>query len=493
MGIIKKQAIQSTVLTYIGVLIGFLNSAILMPRYFESEQVGMLNFLNSLTSIIATLATFGIPLISMKMFPHFRSDEKGHNGFFGFIALASLIGIGSGVLFFFLLENQLISEKNAARSYSYFALFFYILFASKVIFRNIDSYVRMLYKTVIGTFLEGVVARLLVFFTLISWVLLQFKFDVLFIFYSLALASSGIFIIIYLLKVETNFNIGQFKTQLGDRKREMYVVGFFGIVGSLGSIIVLEIDRLMVSNMMGLSANGLYSVAFFIGLFISIPARGLRRIASVIISDAWISNDLDTIDSIYKKSSSSLFVISGYLFLCVWFCVPYLFGFMKDEYADGLYVVFFIGLAQIVDMMTGVNAEIIVTSKYYKYNTYFIGGLIIAVIVLNYLFIPVWGINGAAAASLIAMFIINVLRYIFIYAKFGFQPFTFKIVLNLVLLGALYAAFSFAPTFESDFLGIAIIGSSITLIYWIIAYFMKLSDDVNLAIDKVIKRFITRK
>ena len=177
MGIIKRQTIQSTVLTYVGVAIGFLNSAILLPRWFDPEQVGLLSFLNSLTSIVATVATFGIPLITIKMFPVFRSDEMKHNGFFAVTLIMSILGIGSGILFYFLFKNQLISDKNAAGSYAYFALFFCIIFASRVLFRNFDAYVKMLYKTVIGTLLNEVGVKLLIILSLLGWELYRFDFD----------------------------------------------------------------------------------------------------------------------------------------------------------------------------------------------------------------------------------------------------------------------------------------------------------------------------
>jgi O-antigen/teichoic acid export membrane protein len=492
MGIIKKQSIQSTILTYIGVAIGFVNSAILLPRFFTTEQVGLFGFLNSLSSIVATLATFGIPLITIKMFPHFRSEEKKHNGFFSLTVIASIIGITSGLIFFLLFKNQLISEKNAANSYAYFSILFCIVFASRVIFRNFDSYVRMLYKTVLGTLLEGVGVKLFVFAALISWVLLSYKFDFVFMAYALALASAGIILLLYIPRLKLSLNYKQFKAKLGDRRKELYTVGFFGIVGSLGTIIVLEVDRIMVSNMIGLDANGIYSVAFFFGLFVSVPARGLRRIATVIISDSWKENKLDNINSIYKKSCINQLLISGYLFLGIWFCIDYMFDFMQPEYTNGKYVILFIGLAQIVDMITGVNGEIIITSKYYKYNTYFIGGLILGVVGLNYLFIPIWGINGAALASLIAMIIINALRFIFLYHKFKFQPFTRNIVINIVLMLVVYGLMMLVPTVHNSILGILISGTILTLIYWVPAYFLNISDDINTSIDKVIAKYLKR-
>lgn len=492
MGIIKKQSIQSTLVTYIGVVIGFVNAAVLLPLYFEPKFVGLLGFLNSLTSIISTFAIFGVPLITTKLFPYFRSEEKKHNGFFSFIVLASIIGIGFGILGYFIFKEQLISEKNAARTYVYFSTLFCIVFASRVIFKNFDSYVKMLYKTVLGTVLDNIVVKGLILITLYSWVIFRFDLDLVFILYSLSLGSAGIFLLLYVSRLNIGLNYKQFRQTLEGRRSELYTIGFFGIVGGLGSIIVMEVDRMMVSNMIGLEATGVYSVAFFFGLFVSIPARGLRRIASVVLSEAWKTNDLENITDIYRKSCSNQLLISGYLFLGIWFCVPYLLGFMRPEYAEGINVILFIGLAQVIDMITGVNGEIIITSKYYKYNTYFIGVLIVGVIILNYLFIPIWGIDGAAAASLIAMTFINLLRYIFLYYKFGFQPFTLKILWNLLIMGAIFTGMSFMPKMDNGIIGILVSGGIVTIAYWIPAYKMNISKDVNSMLDKTVKRFIKR-
>lgn len=488
MGVIKKQSIQSTVVIYLGVVIGFLNSVLLLPVLFSPEQVGLIGFLTSLTAIFVIPASMGIPLITNKMFPHFRS-ENGNNGFFSLTSLSSLIGIVGGIIVFLLCQDLLISEKNLARNYTGFALIFCIVFASRVIFRNVDSYLRLEYKTVLGITLDGLVAKIIVFAGLISaWAFPNIRFEFVFIMYALALAFPGWVLMVYALTQNISFSWRSFSKHLGDRKNEMISVGIFGILGGLGTVIVLEVDRVMVSNMLGLDANGVYSVAFFFGLFISIPSRGLKRIATTIISDSLKNDDMENVQTVYRKSCVNQLLIAGYLFLGIWTCIDYVFEFLKPEYALGKYVVLFIGLAQLVDMATGVNGEILSVSKYYRYSTYFSVVLIALVITLNYLFIPLWNISGAALASFLSILITNGWRAWFLYRKMGLQPFTLKMLVNLFLIGVLVAAFEFTPSFGNPFIGILVTGSIITLIYWPIAYALNLSEDINETVRNIIKR-----
>jgi len=489
MGVIKKQSIQSTVLTYIGVLIGFLNSAVFLPMLFSPEEVGLLGFLNSLSSIFATIATFGVPLITVKMFPHFRSDENKHNGFFGFIFLVSIIGSILGVAFYFLFKEQLISDNNRALGYALFNVLFCFVFIGTVFFKNFDGYIRMLYNSVFGVAAETFI-KLIIFCMVFSyWVMNGFHFDWVIIVYALAITSAGVITFFYSLTTKVSLNLTQFKRHLGEHRKELLTVGMFGALASIGSIIVLEIDRIMVSNMIDLNANGVYSVAFFFGLFVSLPARGLKRIAAVVISDSLKKNDIDNVAKVYQKSCANQFLIAGYLFLGIWFSVDYVFEFMKPEYAEGKYVILFIGLAQVIELATGVNAEIINVSNHYRYNTYFSAILIVLVIALNYLLIPIWGITGAAIASFISMVIVNLFRAVLLFKKMHLQPYTSKNLLNLILFGAVFAVMLVLPTFENPIIGILINGTLITAIYWLPSYFLSLSDDINVSIDNILSKW----
>src|SRR5947207_3374598 len=49
MGIVQRQSIKSSIATYIGVAIGYLNFVILYPRFLSTDQVGLIRVLVSVT------------------------------------------------------------------------------------------------------------------------------------------------------------------------------------------------------------------------------------------------------------------------------------------------------------------------------------------------------------------------------------------------------------------------------------------------------------
>ena len=104
---------------------------------------------------------------------------------------------------------------------------------------------------------------------------------------------------------------------------------------------------------------------------------------------------------------------------------------------------------------------------------------------LNLLLIPRGGLLGAAYAFLITITFYNAMRFFFLWYKFGFQPYTTKNLL-IVLIAVLAVGITyFTPTFPNVFID-SIIRSAIFLIIIIpTLYFAKISEEVNGIIDNL--------
>jgi len=59
MGIIQRQSIKGSIYSYIGAFLGFVNLAILAPKIFTTDQIGLTQVLVSLATIFAQLGTLG--------------------------------------------------------------------------------------------------------------------------------------------------------------------------------------------------------------------------------------------------------------------------------------------------------------------------------------------------------------------------------------------------------------------------------------------------
>ncbi|MCL4483272.1 MAG: oligosaccharide flippase family protein, partial [Bacteroidetes bacterium] len=92
MGIIVKQSVKGTIYVYLGVLLGFITTAILFPRIYSTTEVGLLKIIVAYSTLIAQFGTLGINGATIRLFPFFRTEDKKHHGFLPFALLVGLIG-----------------------------------------------------------------------------------------------------------------------------------------------------------------------------------------------------------------------------------------------------------------------------------------------------------------------------------------------------------------------------------------------------------------
>ncbi len=493
MGIIKKQSISGTIYSYLGVILGFITTGILYPRIFSTEEVGLLRILVSYSLLFAQFAGLGINTITVKLFPYFRNYEKKHNGYLGIAMLVSTIGLIISVGAFILLKPSILDGDKAGADL--FASYFYYivpLIIFTLLFNVFDTYYRVLYNAVKGIIYKEVIQRILILLAIILFYFNAIDFHTTVILYTLALILPTIFLFFSLIRNKQLFIVPDFN--FIDRKlsREMLSVGFFGILASYSGVLVMSIGTVMVEKMMGLSAAGIYSITFFFGTLILVPMRTMGKISSVVIADAWKVNDLNIINQIYRKSSISLSIIGILLFIGIWGNIDNVFHIISDDYLSGKYVILIIGIANILDISLGVSSHIIVNSKYYRNISYFLIVFAALVIVFNYLLIPIYGIVGSALATLISITIYGLMRYVFLYKKYKFQPFTGKTLLLFIIGVSAYTVSLLLPEQSNYIVDIVVRSGLIFLLFALPVYFFKISEDINQKVDAIVKNILKR-
>ena len=480
---------RTTVVSFVGTGIGAV-SQILLPFVFpEEDQIGALSLLNSISRIFATIFTLGFAQITLQVFAYFRNEEHGHSGFLMFAVLFSLIGSVLGLLSFYALQDYFVGVGNdyrLIRSISY--LIFPIIFF-KIFYTNLDAYMRMLFSSVAGAFWEGLMLKLMILISVLLFWLGWIDYTYTAYIYSFALSLPGIALIILSFMRTNEIKLPQRSYFTRDTRKDLTNYGIYGILGAASGVLVVSIDQVMLNKMIGTDAVGVYSVLFFAGVLISIPARGVKRIVVPVLAESWKKKDYENIEKVYEKSVTNQTVIGIYLFVAGWLCIEPALSYLPD-YAHGLYVFFFIGLGQLFDMMTGVNVEVIATSERYRMNTYFNIVLAGLVICLNFFFILEWNIVGAALASAIAMLAVNFSRWYYLKRKFGFQPFSLKVLIAALLGGALIALFKFIPLDINPLGKMVIYALTVTLVYWTAVIKFNLAPDTNQWLLKLKKRFL---
>jgi O-antigen/teichoic acid export membrane protein len=267
----------------------------------------------------------------------------------------------------------------------------------------------------------------------------------------------------------------------------------FLFFSALSGSILHQLDIFMVGSMEGLDAVGIYSIAFFIAVVIEIPMRSITSISSPVAAKALKEGDIETANQLYKKVALHQLVAGSIIFLFIWINIDNIFAIIPngDVYVAGKWVVFFLALARLLIITFNFGATLISFSKYYYWGLFFTVFISITGIITNLLLIPRLGITGAAIATLITNILLYAVQQWTVLIKIKGHPFSAGMVkicgLILILFGINYflPQWSFNPFVD---------GIYRTLIIGIIAlvsiYKLKMSDEISMIMDKVLRRKI---
>ena len=243
----------------------------------------------------------------------------------------------------------------------------------------------------------------------------------------------------------------------------------------------------MVTSMISPEATAIYTTAFYIAVTIDMPKRSISQIMLPIVSKDFEDNNLDRIKESYIKISLFQMTVGLLFFMLIGTNLRSIYSMIPNGgiYENGYNVVLIIAFARIIDMSFSINSEIISMSKYYKANfiLVFIFGLL--VFLLNWLLIPSFKIEGAAFASLLAIFIFNVLKLILIRIKLKMQPFSW-LNLYVLLLAAITTIFVILlPKIGNHYLDVTINSLLIMGIYGFAIWRMKWIPEINFFIQHI--------
>lgn len=482
MGIVIRQSIYSTFISYLGVAIGYINLLYLYPKFLSLEQVGLFRTIQDAAILFTPFAQFGLTQSIFRFYPQLVKDQRTSHTFITLMALMALAGFAIFFLVFKIFETPLLSyfQDNAKEIIQYASLVLWLTLVL-VMIAVLEAFSRSLLKTVVPNLLREVMARLF----LSVLVLLYFggiiSFDQ-FITGSVVGYLVWLLVLLFYLWGQGEISLQTNFTTLDQTKfPELFKYSLLSFAGMAGLILIGKVDSMMVSALLGFSANAIYTTAFYMATVIEIPKRALSQIAMPLISRAFEKNDLKEVATLYRKTSINQFIIGSLLLIGVWINLDNLFDLMPNgvHYGTGKWVVIIVGAGKLVDMLFGPSSEIIVLSKYYRFNILLILILAALIVISNNLLIPRYGIEGAAWGAAFALVAFNSTKYIFIYIRYKIQPFDISTgkVLAIALVTLLIN--SLILKIENTILDIIFRSGLVTLIFGGLILLTKSSPEAN--------------
>lgn len=490
---IRRQSIISSLIVYAGFVVGFLNTYLFTKQGpFSETDYGLTTIFIAITTMMMAVAAMATPSYIFKFHPYYEEHVPPRkNDMITWALLVSFIGfllvMGAGIIF-----KDVVVRKysgNAPQLIHYY----YWLFPMGLgltIYTVLEAYAWSRHESVFTIFLREVQWKL---FTTVLIVLVMLNvipdFSLFIKLYSFGYPCIALILLGRLIYTkQIHFTLTVSKVTRRFFRYILLMCGFYyggTIIVTLSQVFDYFVIASVLPN--GIDQAGIFGFAMILSSLIQAPQRAIVAAAVPHLSKAWKDKNMGLLQRVYHRSSINQLLFASAIFLLIWmnFNDAIATFRLKPAYYEAAWPFFLLGFTKIVDMGTGVNAQIISTSTRWKFELQ--SGIILLIIMLplTYLLTRSNGLTGPAIATLISITIYNIIRIIFLWQKFRLYPFSKETGYTILLAAACYGICWLLFHQLHGLTGMTIRSMVFIALFATGTIYMKLSPDINPVIKAI--------
>jgi len=500
MGVIQKQGIKSSIYIILGFVIGAINLLFLSTSLLTQSQLGITRALIDSSTTLVALCSLGSISVIYKFYPYYKDYLGLKKNDLPFISvIISTIGFIMVALLCFIFKDFIIRKlgKSPEFGHYFFNIFPYTFLL--LMFLLLEAFMWGLHKTSTTNLLKETIVRLLTTVLLVLFGMKLISFNTFMKGFSLLYLIPVLVILVILTRSgKWRFNIitpSKVTTRL---KKKMFTFGMFILGAQFLNVLARTNDTFLIVGLQGLKDMGVFAIALYIIAIMDIPLRSLG-ITIPVLAQAWKDKDMQQISNIYTKSVSNLLVIALGMFGLIWLNVHNLSFFLTHVMSKGNQnwsmiepVVFILGIAKVIDLGTGVNANIIGTSNLWRFDFFTNVFYTVLSLPLNFFLIKSFGLTGLAFSNLGALILYNSVRYWFLWYKFGLQPYKAKHLKLLLVTAAIYCIVYFIPTAPNIYVDSTIRTIVFGCLFLLTIYRIQVAPDILNMINKQLIKYLPK-
>ncbi len=485
MGIVAKQSIYNLISIGFAFLIGAVNMLFLYPSYPGKEFQGLVVALLANSNLIQPFLSFGVQHTLIKFFSDAKSKEE-RDCLLWFVLLFPLTIIFLLMPLYYNYNVEILGFLSGDNEgVERFPFLIITIAISTAYFEIFFSWLRVNLKSVFGNFLKEVYPRMLTFILLVSY-----TFQILNLDQFIDFLIGGYYLRLFIIMAYSFFiYTPNFQFKLPNSLIPILRYSCLIFLSGAAASFILDIDKSMIYSLTSDVNVAFYAVAIYIAAVIEAPGRAMFQITSPLIAEALNSNNKLRLESLLKKSSINLMIVSGLLFLIINLNLDDFYKIINQVgYKSGIGVVVVVSIGKLFSMSIGCLNNVITNSKYYSYVFWFSVSSAILAVVLNYVFISRYGILGAAFATLIVIVFMNLCKIILVNALFKIHPYSKKTLSVLFSIALIYILIYFVPSILNPWVSILLRSLLITGLFCMTLFGLRLSNEIETLFQKLIKR-----
>lgn len=184
-----------------------------------------------------------------------------------------------------------------------------------------------------------------------------------------------------------------------------------------------------VLGIVGLPAGvGIFAVAYKLSSMGTLLFLSVGNITTPLIADFFSRGEMSQLRDIYQITTKWVVMFNIPVFLTYIFFAKPLLSIFGADFTSGTTALIVLAVGNLVYTGTGIGANILDMTNHTKINSANSMLMVVITLASDLLFIPRWGVLGAAAASALSTVLVNLICLLEVYVLLKMQPYTLDIV-----------------------------------------------------------------
>lgn len=489
MGTIRKHTIISSLVIYIGFVIGAFNLLVLFPRFIPVEYMGLTKVIQDYSMLLTSIAGLGFVAPFFRFNPYFQKyTTVGQNDLLQLYLLVVHLGMFLVVILSYVIKTPITNYfgvRSPLFSTYYFStlLFGYLLLVYNVLEMYLFSKGEAIFQSVV----REIVIRVVVFLIIIS-VILGLPLHYFVLLFSIHYIIPIALLIGFIIKNHPSslgLSISKTTKRLSPFMMSMAGVGVLQNIVNVGLPVI---DTLVIGGLVGLEGVANYLLSSYIATLVYVPVRATGSVLGAKIAEYWKENNIPRIQELYHRTSMSYMIFSFFVVSIILFNLSLFQQIIGKNIPINIWVISTLVIAKVFELSTGLSNIILGYSKKWRVESSFYIVSILLSIPMNIVFVGKWGIWGAAIATLILAFLTFSARMLILYLAYKLFPFKLSSLWFAIFGLSLSIAFYFICAQTDNQFQKLLITGLYALIYLVVVIRFKFSEDINMIYGSLLNR-----
>jgi len=408
MGVIAKQSIRGTIVTYLGIAVGVVTTFFVLTRFLTTEEIGLARVLIDAATLFIGLAQLGTNASIIRFYPYFKEkDSHEDHGFFFWALVVPFIGFLIFAVVYWACRVPL-GEWFGEKSPLFVNYYYFVLpLAFFMLYQTIcESTCNVLMHIVVPRAVRELIVRvgLLAIYLLYAFGVLSLDGLVISICLNYAIAALiNLAYFFSLQRISLRPDWSFLRTNKDLVRRYLTYTGFL-IISALTSVLAPTLSTFFVTAKMGLDSTGIFAIATYMAALVSVPNRSVAAIASPQLARAIKEQNREECSHLIGQVTRNMLLIGGFILLTIWINIDLIFHILPNgaTFAQAKNVVLILGVSQLVLATFSICLSALNYSRFYAFSLLLSLILTVSALLFNNYLIPRYGMDGAAMSNLFA-------------------------------------------------------------------------------------------